>query len=111
MTSEPSKSAIFEGLKLSYESFGEGDTALVLVHGWTCSKEQFRGQVPLYHKFRSLLIDLPGHCESDAPENVDYTTEFFARSIGAVLDQEGIQKVILSKSRSICGSVPWIRRR
>ena len=98
MDSETTNTANFDGIKILYNSFGQGSKALVFIHGWTCSSDQFHGQAPLYKKYRSLLIDLPGHGRSDAPENVDYSIEFFARAIVAVLGQEGIEKVVLSKS-------------
>src|ERR1700740_1491005 len=60
--------APFEGIKVHYESYGSGDEALVFIHGWTCDLTFWRGQEPVYSTHRSLLIDLPGHGESDKPQ-------------------------------------------
>jgi len=40
------------------------------------------------------LIDLPGHGKSDAP-HIDYSLEFFARSVEAVLGRECVTRAVL----------------
>jgi pimeloyl-ACP methyl ester carboxylesterase len=84
------KTLIHEGIQLVYDSYGTGSSAIVYIHGWTCSRTLWVHQSPLYTRYRSILVDLPGHGESDKPE-VDYDHELFVRSIKAVLDAEGIR--------------------
>ncbi|MDX2153821.1 MAG: alpha/beta hydrolase [Bryobacteraceae bacterium] len=86
--------AVSEGVHVNYESYGKGREALVFVHGWTCDLTFWRGQAPVYQKYRSLLIDLPGHGESGKPE-VAYTQERFARAIEAVMKKEGVDRGVL----------------
>jgi pimeloyl-ACP methyl ester carboxylesterase len=86
--------APFEGVKVHYESYGAGKEAVVFIHGWTCDLTFWRGQAPVYRNRRSLLIDLPGHGQSDKP-NVAYPMEFFARSIEAVLHDAGVEHAVL----------------
>ena len=88
------KSVTFQDIKLVYESHGAGDCALVFVHGWTCSRALWLHQAPIYSKYRSILVDLPGHGQSDKPE-MDYNLEFFARSLNAVLAAENISRIVL----------------
>jgi pimeloyl-ACP methyl ester carboxylesterase len=88
------KFALFAGSKVSYESYGEGDEALVFIHGWTCDSSLWFLQMPLYQKYRSILIDLPGHGKSDAP-NIDYHHEMFSEAIEQVLLQEGISMAVM----------------
>src|ERR1700733_223174 len=76
--------APFAGGQVHYESYGTGKEAVVFIHGWTCDLTFWRGQEPVYRNHRSLLIDLPGHGQSDKPK-VAYPMEFFARGIEAAL--------------------------
>src|SRR5262245_13090206 len=80
--------------KVHYESHGEGDQALVLVHGWTCNATFWRRQIPDLAGHRVLVVDLPGHGESDKPE-LAYTMEHFARGIDAVMRDAGVGKAVL----------------
>lgn len=91
----PSQFAKFGDIKVHYKSLGTGDTALVFVHGWTCNMNSWRYQVPAFDgKLRMILIDLPGHGESDKPK-VDYTMDLFAKSVDAVLKEAGVEKAVL----------------
>lgn len=87
--------AQLDGSRVHYKSVGKGDTALVFVHGWTADIRSWRFQVPAFAgKMRLILIDLPGHGQSDKPHE-DYTMDFFARAIDAVLKDAGVRKAVL----------------
>jgi pimeloyl-ACP methyl ester carboxylesterase len=86
--------AKLDGAKVHYESYGAGKEAIVFIHGWTCDLTFWRGQAPVYEKHRSLLIDLPGHGQSDKPD-ISYTQETFARGVDAVLRDAGVDRAIL----------------
>jgi pimeloyl-ACP methyl ester carboxylesterase len=95
LTEVASRFAKLDGLRVHYKSYGKGREALVFVHGWTCNMSFWRGQVPAFEsKTRVIVIDLPGHGESDKP-HVDYTMDLFARSIDAVLRDAGVQRAVL----------------
>uniref|UniRef100_Q01S09 Alpha/beta hydrolase fold n=1 Tax=Solibacter usitatus (strain Ellin6076) TaxID=234267 RepID=Q01S09_SOLUE len=83
-----------DGNRIHYLSFGEGDEAVVFIHGWTCDATFWKAQAPVYAKRRSLLIDLPGHGLSDKPE-IAYTMELFARAVNAVLTDAKVRKATL----------------
>jgi pimeloyl-ACP methyl ester carboxylesterase len=90
-----SRYAKLDGMRVHYKSLGEGDTALVFIHGWTCNLTFWRTQVPAFEgKVRMILIDLPGHGQSDKPE-ISYTMDLFARSVDAVLRDAGVEKAVL----------------
>ena len=89
-----SQFANFDGVRVHYESLGTGTEALVFIHGWTCDLTFWRAQAPVYRKHRSLLIDLPGHGESDKPESA-YPVEFFARAIEAVMNDAQVERAVL----------------
>lgn len=84
----------YDGAKVHYESYGKGKDAVVFIHGWTCDLTFWRGQAPVYEKHRSLLIDLPGHGQSDKPD-VSYTQERFARAVDAVMRDAGVERAVL----------------
>jgi len=48
----------------------------------------------VYEKHRALLIDLPGHGQSEKPE-VAYTQERFARAVEAVMRDAGVERAVL----------------
>jgi pimeloyl-ACP methyl ester carboxylesterase len=86
--------ATYDGARVHYESYGKGREAIVFIHGWTCDLTFWRGQAPVYEKHRALLVDLPGHGQSDKPD-VSYTQERFARAIEAVMTKAGVDRAIL----------------
>ena len=86
--------AILNGYKIHYLSTGQGDEALVFIHGWTCNSTFWRTQAPVYESRRSLLVDLPGHGLSDKPE-IPYTMELFARAVHAVMADAKVHKATL----------------
>ena len=86
--------ARYDGGKVHYESYGTGPEAIVFIHGWTCDLTFWRGQSPVYEKRRSLLVDLPGHGQSDTPD-VAYTPERFARAVEAVMKDAGVERAVL----------------
>jgi pimeloyl-ACP methyl ester carboxylesterase len=91
----PSQYAKLDGIRVHYKSLGEGETALVFIHGWTCNLTFWRTQVPAFAgKIRMILIDLPGHGQSDKPE-INYTMDLFARAVDAVLRDAGVEKAVL----------------
>jgi pimeloyl-ACP methyl ester carboxylesterase len=86
--------APYAGGRVHYESYGSGNEAVVFIHGWTCDLTFWREQASVYENRRSLLIDLPGHGESDKPR-VPYPMEFFARGVEAVMHDAGVDRAVL----------------
>src|SRR5260221_4338334 len=84
-----------DGARISYQSYGKGREALVLVHGWTCSVGYWRDLIPdLSKRSRVIAIDLPGHGLSDKPQ-VAYTMDLFARAVDAVMRDAGVKRGVL----------------
>lgn len=87
--------ARLDQIRVHYKSLGTGRTALVFVHGWTADMTSWRYQVTaVAGKMRQVLIDLPGHGQSDKP-HIDYTMDLFARAIDAVLGDAGVDLAVL----------------
>jgi pimeloyl-ACP methyl ester carboxylesterase len=92
----PSRYAKLDEHRIHYKSIGEGKTAVVLVHGWSCDLTFWEKQVPaLASKVRVVLVDLPGHGKSDKPK-IEYTMDLFARGVEAVLVDAGVEKAVLA---------------
>jgi pimeloyl-ACP methyl ester carboxylesterase len=90
-----SHTANLDGLKVHYTNYGQGDTALVFVHGWSCDETVWTEQAPaLAEKMRTITIDLPGHGQSDKPE-INYTMDLYTRAIDAVLRDAKVTSTVL----------------
>jgi pimeloyl-ACP methyl ester carboxylesterase len=90
-----SRYASMDGARIHYQSYGKGDEALVLIHGWTCNLDYWRDQVPDFAKrSRVIALDLPGHGQSDKPQ-IAYTMDFFARAVDAVMRDAGVKRAVL----------------
>ena len=71
-----SQFAKLDGARIHYKSWGKGKDALVLVHGWGCNLNHWRDQIPdLSKRNRVIALDLPGHGESDKPQQLAYTMQ------------------------------------
>src|SRR5689334_21820296 len=87
--------AKFGDVKIHYYDIGKPKKdAIILVHGWTCSADFWKDSFNAFPNYRVIAIDLPGHGQSDKPK-ADYTMEFFARSIDAVMKQAKIDHAVL----------------
>jgi len=69
--------------------------ALIFIHGWTCSADFWKDSYNAFPDYRVIAIDLPGHGQSDKP-HVDYTMEYFARSVEAVMKDAGVKEAVLA---------------
>ena len=80
--------------RIHYVTAGKGSRTIVFVHGWACNLGFWREQVAaLADKARLILIDLPGHGQSDKPQTA-YTMDFFAEAVLAVLRDAKVDKAI-----------------
>ncbi len=82
---------------MRYLTEGKGSTAIVLIHGWTCSAAFWRAQSTEFSReYRVISIDLPGHGKSDKPKDVDYSVPLFAEAIDAVMRDAQVNKAIIA---------------
>jgi len=90
-----SKFATLDGARIHYVNYGKGDNAIVLIHGWTMSMDNWRDQIPdLAKRHRVIAIDLPGHGQSDKP-TLTYSMEYFARAVAAVMQDAKVKRAVL----------------
>lgn len=84
-----------DGTPIAYEAFGEGEPALLFVHGWCCDRSFWKKQVPYFEKKqRVIIMDLAGHGASGDGRQ-DYTMESFGDDVSAVVKAAGVSKVVL----------------
>ncbi len=81
--------------KVHYVTVGQGRQTIIFVHCWAGNLGFWREQVPAFaDKARLVLIDLPGHGQSDKPHTA-YTMDFFASAVLAVMSDAHVDKAVL----------------
>jgi pimeloyl-ACP methyl ester carboxylesterase len=92
---KPSMVKSADGMSIAYETRGSGDTAVVLVHGWSCDRSYFRNQLkPLSVKYQVVAIDLAGHGDSSLGRQ-NSTIDSFGQDVAAVVKKLGLKRVVL----------------
>ncbi len=90
---------IDDSVRIHYKIHGNGNAAkaICFIHGFGCDLHTWAKQFEGLNNEKNLclvFIDLPGYGESSKP-HVEYTLDFFARAVNAVLDKIKIKSVIL----------------
>jgi pimeloyl-ACP methyl ester carboxylesterase len=84
-----------DGIAVHFEVRGEGPRALVLVHGWSCDRSYWDGQLKSFaHRYRVVAVDLPGHGESGAGRR-EWTMPAFGGDVAAVLEKLELDDAVL----------------
>jgi pimeloyl-ACP methyl ester carboxylesterase len=87
--------AKLDTMRVHYQNYGEGNEAVVFIHGWSCSLKYWKANIPAFaSQSRVIAIDLPGHGDSDKPQ-VTYSMDLFARAIDAVLQDAKVERATL----------------
>ena len=79
-----------------YKSYGKGDEAIILIHGWGGNQELWSEHIAhlLRTRSRVLALDLPGHGKSDIPQTV-YSMDYYARAVEAVMREAKVKRAVL----------------
>ena len=84
-----------DGLNLVCEVRGQGDTALVFLHGWCGDREYWKHQVDAFAAdYRVITLDQAGHGESGKDRKA-WSVSGLAGDIEAVIKALGLRRVIL----------------
>ncbi len=82
-------------LQIAYDDVGNGDPAMVFLHGLFANRSYYAAQVQhLSRRHRVLNIDLRGHGESDVPEN-GYNLDVLADDVVRVCEEAGVSRAVL----------------
>lgn len=89
------RAASADDVAIAYEAHGDGALALVFVHGWSCDRTYWSGQlVPFARTHRVVAVDLAGHGESGAQRGA-WTMAAFGDDVAAVVAQLALPRVTL----------------
>ncbi len=95
-TTEPDNTAISsDGVKISFNKQGNGETNIVFVHGWSNNKSIWDEQMSHFsEKYRVIAVDLAGFGES-GNNRENWTIENFSNDVVAVINKLKLKQVIL----------------
>ena len=84
-----------DGVSIAYEVRGEGEPALVFIHGWCCDRSYWEEQIPHFaEKYKVVAIDLAGHGESGL-DRKEWTMGAFGEDVVAVVNKLNLEQVVL----------------
>ncbi|MFT3704972.1 MAG: alpha/beta hydrolase [Agriterribacter sp.] len=86
---------VSDGVHISYNVCGTGDTALLFLHGWGINKTYWAGQLKYFcPSYKVVAIDLPGFGES-GKNRQNWSFDAYTEDVKAVIDQLQLKHVIL----------------
>ena len=84
-----------DGVKISFSKQGDGDTAILFVHGWSNNRTIWEEQIAHFsQKYTVIGIDLAGFGKS-GNNRKSWTISAFGDDVIAVIDQLGLKDVVL----------------
>jgi pimeloyl-ACP methyl ester carboxylesterase len=84
-----------DGTLISFETTGNGDTALVFVHGWLGHGKWWDYARDVFSKnYQIVQIDLAGHGQS-AMRRGSWSVQSYAEDIKAVVEKLDLEKIVL----------------
>jgi pimeloyl-ACP methyl ester carboxylesterase len=93
-----------DGLEIVGEVRGQGNTALIFLHGWCGDREYWKHQVEVFATdYRVVALDQAGHSESGKGRKA-WTADGLAGDVEAVVTALSLKRVILV-GHSMGGSV------
>jgi len=92
---ETGTAASADGLSIYFTAQGDGQPALVFVHGWSCDGSYWSDQLAHFaKKYRVVAVDLAGHGQSGL-ERQQWTMAAFAQDVKAVVEKLGLERIVL----------------
>jgi pimeloyl-ACP methyl ester carboxylesterase len=88
----------YDGHRIRYDTYGEGDRVVILAHGLLMNRRMFSrlGPVLAERGHRAICVDLLGHGRSDRPEDLrQYTMPLFARQVSKLIDHLRIESAVV----------------
>src|SRR5918997_4348277 len=88
----------FEGHRIVYDQYGEGDRVIVLIHGLLMNSTMFERLGPALAERgnRVICINLLGHGPSGGPHELPYySMSSFADQVAALLDHLGLEEAVI----------------
>jgi pimeloyl-ACP methyl ester carboxylesterase len=84
-----------DGVKINYQVIGDGQPALIFVHGWSCDLSYWDAQIKYFSpKYQVITLDLAGHGKSGR-ERDNYSVTAFAEDVVGVIEKLELDKIVL----------------
>jgi pimeloyl-ACP methyl ester carboxylesterase len=84
-----------DGVPIHYLAAGNGPTALVFVHGWSCNASNWKEQMTAFaSRYRVVAVDLAGHGGSGRGRKA-WTIPAFGEDVRAVADALGLKRIVI----------------
>jgi pimeloyl-ACP methyl ester carboxylesterase len=84
-----------DGLHIEYRTYGQGDPAIILVHGWATDANYWNAQFgPLKAKYTVVAVDLAGHGAS-SKGRTDWSMANYGEDVATVARRLPNQQIIL----------------
>lgn len=84
-----------DGVHIEYRTYGRGDPAIVLVHGWATDANYWNAQLPpLTSRYTVVAVDLAGHGASSA-NRTDWSMGNYGEDVATVVRRIPNRQVIL----------------
>jgi pimeloyl-ACP methyl ester carboxylesterase len=99
------RSLASDGTEIRYRVYGQGEPALVFIHGWSCNSGYWDPQLNEFaSRYKVVTLDLAGHGQSPAGRRRDWSMANFGGDVAAVVRDAGLGRVVLVGS-SMGGAV------
>ncbi len=88
----------YNGHRIRYDTYGEGDRVLILAHGLLMNRRMHSrlGSALAERGQRVICVDLLGHGRSDRPEDLRlYSMPLFARQVAKLIDHLGLDSAVV----------------
>ncbi|HSR94448.1 MAG TPA: alpha/beta hydrolase [Solirubrobacterales bacterium] len=88
----------YQGHRIGFDEYGEGERPIVLVHGLLMNRRMFERLGPALAKRgnRVICVDLLGHGRSDQPDDLRlYSMPLFGEQVVALLDHLGLERAVV----------------
>lgn len=88
----------YQGHRIGFDEYGEGERPIVLVHGLLMNRRMFERLGPALARRgnRVICVDLLGHGRSDQPDDLRlYSMPLFAEQVVALLDHLGLETAVV----------------
>ncbi len=89
---------LYEGHRIEYDTYGDGDRVVILIHGLLMNRRMYEGLGPALAERgnRVICADLLGHGRSDRPEDLRlYSMPLFARQLAALIDHLELDSAVV----------------
>ena len=85
----------FDGVSISFDNEGKGETTIILVHGWSNTRSIWDAQVSHFsEKYQVIAVDLPGFGESGNNRS-EWTISAYGEDISTIIQQLNLNRVVL----------------